>query len=401
MREALTSVPSNFAPDRGPAKYFHGRKKILSTFGKILNYSTENGWGTTFLIQGAPGVGKTALLYECGRLAEELGWKTVGVNPRALWNSDGLLHSLGLGNHPDVTEASAQVGAGSFFKAGVKSGLPVRTTLEILRRGDDPLLLKLDEAQMLQTTIPPLPPEQYGIATGLLNAIHNNELDKPVILIAAGLGTTADAFGTLGISRFEKNALVQLGALDKEAERAVLHDWLTKDGKATGDTTAWIDAITQETHGWPQHILSYVGPALDRLHTDNGVMTAEGLTTVLEAGHAGRTEYYKQRAKGFSTQQRRSFAKLFANVSRGGSLELEDITMSLAQDHGAEKAQELFRRAVEKGIIDERNGRYVIPIPSMYDWLAHNYTHERIEFPHKTSHIQHLGHRSSGMDFDP
>lgn len=77
------------------------------------------------------------------------------VNPRALWNSDELLHSLGLGKRPSVTEASAEVGAGSLVKAGIKSGLPARTTLEILRGGNDSLLLRLDEAQTLQTTIPP------------------------------------------------------------------------------------------------------------------------------------------------------------------------------------------------------------------------------------------------------
>ena len=136
---------------------------------------------------------------------------------------------------------------------------------------------------------PPLPPDQYGIATGLLNAIHNGRLGRPVILIAAGLETTAEAFGKLGISRFEGDARVELGALGKEAEHAVLYDWITEDGKATGDTTAWIDSIAKETHGWPQHILSYVKPALDQLHADKGVMTAEGLATVLEAGRARRT----------------------------------------------------------------------------------------------------------------
>ena len=48
------------------------------------------------------------------------------------------------------------------------------------------------------------------------------------------------------------------GPWAKDAERAVLHDWLTEEGKATGDTTVWIDAITKESHGWPQHIISYV-----------------------------------------------------------------------------------------------------------------------------------------------
>ena len=96
MHESLTPAPSNFAPDRGPAKYFHGREEILSTFGKILNYSTENRWGTTFLIQGAPGAGKTALLYECDRLAQESKWETTEISSAALWDPNELQQSLKL-----------------------------------------------------------------------------------------------------------------------------------------------------------------------------------------------------------------------------------------------------------------------------------------------------------------
>ena len=371
--------PSSFAPDRGPAKYFHGRKQILRDFGKILGYSKQNKWGTTFLIQGAPGAGKTALLYKCGELVAELGWKTVEVNPRALWDSDELLHSLGLGKRPAVTEASAGVGAGSLVKAGVKSELPGRTTLEILRGGDEPLLLMLDEAQTLQKTVPPLPPDQYGIATGLLNAIHNGRLGRPVILIAAGLGPTTEAFRRLGISRFAGRARVELGALGKDAERAVLNDWLTEEGKATGDTTAWIDAIVQESHGWPQHILSYVDPALDQLEADKGGMTADGLATVLEAGRALRTAYYRGRVEDFDEEHLQSFAKVLVDVPLGGSTTRSAILPPLTQEYGLDEAKELFRRAEEKGIIDRRAGRYVVPIPSMHDWLVSNYARIQVK----------------------
>ena len=250
-------------------------------------------------------------------------------------------------------------------------------------RGGDPLLLILDEAQVLGVK-DEFPAGQSHTVRSVLKAIHNGDLDRPVILLAAGVGTTADAFGKLEISRFARDCFVELGALGKDAERAVLYDWLKKDGDAQGDLTAWIDAIVRETHGWPQHILTYVAPALNQLYVDKGVMTAEGLNAVLEAGRMGRVTYYKQRAEKFSTQQRRSFAKLFANIPRGGSLEEEDIMMSLTQDHGAEKALKIFHRAQHKGILHRHDGEYAIPIPSMHDWLVSNYAQERISFPHKT-----------------
>ncbi|MDE2826606.1 MAG: hypothetical protein OXL40_04745 [Bacteroidota bacterium] len=46
-----------------------------------------------------------------------------------------------------------------------------------------------------------------------------------------------------------------------------------------------------------------------------------------------------------------------------------EIVFSLTQDFGPDKAEELFYQALDKGILDEHDGRYVIPIPSMHTWL--------------------------------
>jgi len=59
--------------DRGHARYFHGRKTILADFSNILHLAVHKDYehnGTIFLIQGAPGVGKTALLYKCSELSQ-------------------------------------------------------------------------------------------------------------------------------------------------------------------------------------------------------------------------------------------------------------------------------------------------------------------------------------------
>lgn len=382
MTKSLHSAsrPVTAAFDRGPANYFHGRKQILDDFSKVAGRAIRTKSGTIFLIQGAPGAGKTALMYECEKLARNSGWKVFRMPARALWDPDNLRRTLGLGNIPQVTGGTVEISAGPFARGGVivkkASGAP----LEILRSGKHPLLLKLDEAQTLETTNAP-PPEQAGTVTDVLNAIHNGEMDRPVILIAAGLGTTVDTFISLGKSRFSLECLVELGALDKEASRAVIHDWLKKEGRANGDPTAWIDAIAQETHGWPQHILSYVEPALGRLHADDGNMTAEGLSAVLKAGRAFRSEYCERRADDFDEEHRQSFAKLLIDVPLGGSITASKIRSSLTQEYGPDEAEKLFRRALHRGILHRRRGTYVIPIPSMHDWLVTNYSHIQIKSP--------------------
>ncbi len=274
---------------------------MLSDFNKIIERAVQAKSGTTFVIQGAPGAGKSALLGECEKLAKGQGWKTVEIKPPAFWDPSALRDFIGLRKF-SITGGSLQIGPKNIASAAINVDWSRKTILKILRRGKQPLLLTLDEAQTLGTGNAP-PSDHTGTAINVLDAIHNGKLNKPVVLVAAGLGTTVKAFGSLGISRFSGECLIELGALEKEAERAVIHDWLIKEGGAKGDPAAWIDAIAQETHGWPQHIVSYVEPALEQLAADNRGMTADGLNTVLEAGRNFRLAYYEQRADGFSRKK--------------------------------------------------------------------------------------------------
>ncbi len=75
MPESLRSI-SRIIPDRDPAEYFHGRAQILCDFEDLLRRSKQEKKGTIFLIQGAPGAGKSALLHELEKLALASGWET-------------------------------------------------------------------------------------------------------------------------------------------------------------------------------------------------------------------------------------------------------------------------------------------------------------------------------------
>jgi len=87
----------------------------------------------------------------------------------------------------------------------------------------------------------------------------------------------------LGISRFRGKCLANLGRLPEEDTRAVIHDWLVKEGKAQkSDIRPWIEAIAGETHGWSQHIITYTQPAAELLKTQNGKTTPEVLEAILK-----------------------------------------------------------------------------------------------------------------------
>jgi len=168
-------------------------------------------------------------------------------------------------------------------EAGVNKSL--LSIQKILQSADRPLLLILDEAQMLGGSNKPVG-HHASVASNILRAIHNGKLGRSVVLLAAGLGTTKSALTSLRISRFDKKYNIELGPLSKESECAVIQDWLKKEGRAKGDPTAWIDSIANESHGWPQHILSYVDPAVEYLELNNDSMTEEGLKLILEKGRS-------------------------------------------------------------------------------------------------------------------
>lgn len=112
MRKSLPPGPITAAIDRGPAKYFHGRRKVMNDFCSVLQYAANNSWGTCFLVQGAPGAGKSALLHECGLRARAQGWVVADIGTGALWNSYDLLN--------DLARADKKMGRGKFMRFGLR-----------------------------------------------------------------------------------------------------------------------------------------------------------------------------------------------------------------------------------------------------------------------------------------
>ncbi len=362
--------------DRGEAKYFHGRKGILADFKERLEFAEQNPKeGTTFLIQAAPGAGKSALLHECTKLAENMGWEAVRVNIRALWDTDTMCQKLGDGWMPLLDEIAVNAGFDKWIQieGATKFRLPGHTPQSIIERGKAPLLLFLDEAQKLALA-------QSGHAETIcdfLDAIHNGEMGRPMMLVAAGLSATKRAFKDLGVSRFKDNCYVELGPLKPEAEREVIKDWLKKEGRAKGDPTPWIDAMMQKTHGWPQHVAAYAQAAASHLRVTGRQMTPEKLKTALEVGEMKRIKFYESRADGIMRKERQCLARAMANAEADGTIDKDMVITTLREVCSAEKAEEVFSLALSNGVFDLQGDSYVIPIPSMRRWFIDNYYTKR------------------------
>ncbi len=52
---------------------------------------------------------------------------------------------------------------------------------------------------------------------------------------------------------------------------------------------------------------------------------------------------------------------------------------ALTKEYGDSEAKDLFKRFIEKGIIEERGMGFVVPIPSMHTWLKDTYTRAKTD----------------------
>ncbi len=132
--------------DRGKTPYFHGRSEIMQKFDRILTSAVATREGTIQLIQGAPGAAKTALVDQMGKLAKSQGWKSVEIDPQALWDVKALRVFF-----PDKNmfrKITAKLtDESSSISVGIDIGWSTQTIRKILRSSSRrPLLLILDEA---------------------------------------------------------------------------------------------------------------------------------------------------------------------------------------------------------------------------------------------------------------
>ena len=384
--------------DRDRALYgFHGRADIIRDISGTLKVAESRNSGGIRLIQGPPGVGKTALLIELSRIAhEECGWKVIDINPTTLKDASELAAAAGVS--AAVSETRTGKGGATFALgvsgSGVKAGGEVAHSstyagakptevLKQMAQQDRGTLLVMDEAQRINRLLG-MDTQQRSDAEDALFCIHGGRCGGPLLLLAGGLGHTEDQFRKVGISRLHGGAVTNLDRVSDTAARKIIKGWLTKGArvglKAPGYTEL-VEEVVNRSYGWPHHLASYGASAQKVIwHGRHLGLPPDVRDRILDMGDKLRTEYYRKRAARLELWECAVLGHLVTNSgdkNKWDSLILKQIDNALQERN--DNPLPLRERALASGVLAEVPNEkvYHIPIPSMADWLvseSHRYT---------------------------
>ncbi len=436
-RDAKAQIPDlgglkefSESTDRETPVAFVGREEQIGALKRDLEarFRQRQGWegpgfppaweGATWLFQGAPGAGKTALLRRL---------KNLKVNGRAvrvcliddeadLYNDFRMKRKIAeafvpgsaakmLGTDTTQTGKGAKVGGGvSGFGARLEGSADASKGKSEQRAGltwenfankeksqsSSPLLLLFDEAQA--------PEDQAGPQ---LRWLHKGEHGLPIIPVFGGLAWTKERFGELGISRFSGGRVHTLEALAEDDCKEVVRAFFEKF-RVVGSPQQreeWAETIARECRGWPQHLHAGMQGLAEALVEAGGVLEKTDRPTALKGGADRRQEYYEARISSFESgfhEVRFLAAASVAYMNRDSSGQLDSVLLGSAIDRGhvrrlaldwpkmnLEEAdprlmlpegvagKELVRAMIDAGMLHKGvNGVLHVPIPSFADYLC-------------------------------
>ena len=362
----------------------------------------------TWLFQGPPGVGKSALL---ARLDERWGSEpsesapiTLPIRVDLICNQTKLVAKIAgaiaiANNDAEASDKLRQIISMDhsiatrisdefLIKAAAQSsdGKSVTTeprelTWETLanlfppEKWKRPVVLMLDEVQSMRDLA------GQSEVSNLHQGIHG----LPIIPIFAGLLDSYDALRKHHISRMSSRRRVTLGALEQsEAENSVkrMLDAFRVDSSNRCD---WARRIAGECSGWPQHLHTNLQALAKVLAANNGMLgptDGDFARSVSEISATYRNEYYEDRLDDdlvgcvgllhIVLDSARPPGKTLAELKRTISIRAKDSEDCKYQLPENVDASGLLNRMIMRGFL-QRSGnghRYFCPIQSLTGYIG-------------------------------
>ena len=384
--------------DRLPPAAFVGRQDIIADIEPAVAQAAAGGAavrGRTRLVFGAPGAGKTALLYELARRwraraadGDASAPMPVDCEPGELTSpvafTEAVLSALVPDSSFDVTKATTTEGGGgvpcvaglrvsrttsvSSLVNSVQAGrTPWAAVHEAIQpeRPTRPVVLLVDEAQNM-----PGDPGGNGQAR-LLAEIHDGRHGLLIVAVLGGLGDSKQVMARRGISRFARDAVHSLPRLtDAESGEAVKR-FLARH-RITGDEEVkarWRRRIAEACNGWPQHLHNYLCGAARALADTRGELEHADLDAALAAGEGWRRQYYDARLEGMNADLP-AVADVVGRIPEPGAPMHRIVEWCRGATGTAAQGSDLHARMIHDGVLQEMPGGLVtVPIPSFRRYI--------------------------------
>ena len=387
--------------ERDKPVFFAGRKAVIDTVSRTVDtLRTKKLMGRTFVLQGAPGAGKTALL---GRIEEVFGkdhcvWRKKVPDDSStfdLWNDlagklTGLSESRIQGTKHVEAHGGAQGGVlgilrgeGGYRKGTTVIPHPITSCAQIekLARGrkiPHPVIVMIDEIQGIKPDS-----EMANFVADL-----HTQSEMPLLLICAGLSDSVEKLQDVGISRSTMSNRFPVGQLSVEESvegvRGALKAMEEEGVAGLGAVAERLSVeIARRSDAWPHHMTGYVRGVLDTLISKKGRPDFSDMdwNRAFSYGDAFREAYYEERMAS-SRLPVSVIAKLYRRIRKGplsriqcaafmrdqidmlGDSERSIVEMEIPDGIAALNA------ATHSGIISlGRHEVCEIPIPSMADYV--------------------------------
>ena len=391
---------------------FVGRGEFIREFQRDIQTRTRKWYdgkpgpwkGGSWLFQGAPGAGKTALLRELKKITVP---NSVGLykNPEVCMlkkealNSDTKLESELLSLFPGnwLGDLIREIGLRlSLFGGGGEISAEKQAATKAWRRkvkkamnnpgAFRPLLVMIDEAQEIEDK-----------ARAQLGWLHEGTHGLPILPVFGGLAWTRKRFKKLGLSRIDGNRAITLKRLPRnnclEAVRRFFEKYRVIASPQAKEK--WAQAIADDCMGWPQHLhfslqgmaLALIAPGVDG-NLDR--LDEKDLATARQYAKEQRNDYYSDRLDSDSLKGKRYLTAAAAErLARNPKMTEDELGVEIEKIHSLGVSRKFIRSCLPEGLSGEKfaqgmthagilqedgDGYLSVPIPCF-----HNYLIEKLE----------------------
>lgn len=392
--------------DRGESAVFVGRdaelRRLDGYLRQLRNKSamagTHLGDGRTVLFEACPGMGKTALLAQFRKHAEQSGMPAIRLTHHDLTSFAALASRLKAGldstvrrnrNATAVRVANALLqGAAALFgpdasEAAAAAAAAIKSLAQAgsAPREDrlPPLAVTVDEAALLD--------KRHG---DVLVQLHEATLDWPILPVLAGTCGARGATKTAGVYRLGRDRGIPLGRLPEHEARQAFPALCDRFGIGLepDEIERWADRIAAGSQGFPQHLNVGLVSAAEELLDANGQGRAPDIERAAAQASRRRDDYYRDRLGSVLPRHGPALAAAVKAVLQGtgNRAHADDIETAFrtASDKDrstrrrpplpAGEVSRLVNRAMENGVIQPAtDGSLELSIPSMADYIERTY----------------------------